>query len=270
MASSEIQPHNVKPQATWNAGGDGYDEISREIASSIDHCVLRVAPRPGECLLDVATGTGWASRRAAQYGAKVTGIDLGPDLIESAKRRAEREHLQIEYAVGDAEKLGFEDASFDIVISTCGVMFCTNPESAARELARVCKKGGRLGLTTWPSDGIVAKMFAVLKPYMAPPPSPAPPSPFAWGSRERVRELLGSMFDLRFEDSVTVGREPSAEAMTEIFFTSYGPTKTLAANLDPDRREKLRREFTEFHAQYKTDLGVQVPRDYLLTIGVRK
>jgi hypothetical protein len=135
---------------------------------------------------------------------------------------------------------------------------------------RVCKKGGRLGLTTWPSDGVVAKMFAVLKPYMAPPPSPAPPSPFAWGSRERIRELLGSTFDLTFEDSVTIGREPSAQVMTDIFFTGYGPTTTLAANLDAHRRQKLRREFTEFHAQYKSDPGVQVPRDYLLTVGVRK
>jgi SAM-dependent methyltransferase len=270
MTNSEIQPHNVKPQATWNAGGAGYDEISREIASSIEHCVFRVTPRANESVLDVATGTGWAARRAKQDGARVTGIDLGPDLILSAKQRAEKEHLQIDYLVGDAEKLPFEDASFDVVISTFGVMFCTSPESAARELARVCKKGGRLGLTTWPSDGVVAKMFAVLKPYMAPPPSPAPPSPFAWGSRERVRELLGSTFDLTFEDSVTIGREPSAEAMTEIFFTGYGPTRTLAANLDADRRQKLRREFTEFHAQYRSDLGVQVPRDYLLTIGVRK
>ena len=216
MASSEIQPHNAKPQATWNAGGDGYDAISREISSSIEHCVFRVAPRPRRApprTLPPALG-GHVACCAAGYGAKVTGVDLGPDLTRiGIKRRAKKEHLPIEYEVGDAEKLRFEDAIFDVVISTCGVMFCSNPENAAKELARVCKKGGRLGLTTWPSDGVVAKMFAVLKPYMAPPPSPAPPSPFAWGSRERVREL--PWIDVRswkFEDAVTLGREPSSEA----------------------------------------------------------
>jgi SAM-dependent methyltransferase len=270
MQVSIIQPHNAKPQATWNAGGSAYEAVSREIASAIEHCVFRVAPRPGEAVLDVATGTGWAARLAARSGANVTGIDLGPDLIEAARRHAEQEHLRVAYEVGDAEKLRFDDASFDVVTSTFGVMFCTDPESAARELARVCKKGGRLGLATWPGDSVVARMFGVLKPYMAPPPSPAPPSPFAWGSRERLRELLGGAFDLKFEEGVTVAREPSAAALTEIFFTGYGPTKVLLASLDPARKEALRRDFTELHAKYGTDLGVQVPRDYLLAVGVRR
>ncbi|MBI3606620.1 MAG: class I SAM-dependent methyltransferase [Nitrospirae bacterium] len=265
-----IQPQNLKMAATWNAGGQHYDRISQTIADSIEHCVNRLAPRSGERVLDVATGTGWTARRVAARGATVTGVDLGLDLIEAAKAAAAEARLNIDFRVGDAEKLPFDDQSFDAVTSTCGVMFVRDPEAAAAELARVCKKGGRLGLTTWPSDGTIAGLFKVMKPYMPEPPSPPPPSPFAWGNPERVKQLLGSAFNLRFETGTTVLREPSGLAVWDIFVAGYGPTKSLAANLAPDRRENLKRDFIAYHAGFKTELGVAMPRDYLVTIGVRK
>jgi SAM-dependent methyltransferase len=265
-----IQPHNVKAAATWNAGGQHYDKISHTIADSIDHCVIRLAPRPGERILDVATGTGWTARRVAARGAAVTGIDLGADLIEAAKSAAADARLKIDFRIGDAEKLAFKDQSFDAIISTCGVMFVRDPQAAAAELARVCRKGGRLGLTTWPADGTIAGLFKVMKPYMPEPPSPPPPSPFEWGNRERVRQLLGSAFDLRFETGTTVLREPSGLAVWELFVAGYGPTKSLAANLEPERRESLKRDFIAYHDGFKTELGVAMPRDYLVTIGIRK
>jgi SAM-dependent methyltransferase len=265
-----IQPQNIKMAATWNAGGQDYERISQTIADSIEHCVIRLAPRLGERVLDVATGTGWTARRVAARGAKVTGVDLGADLIEAAKAAAGEARLNIDFRVGDAEKLPFEDRSFDAVISTCGVMFVRDPQAAATELARVCKKGGRLGLTTWPADGTIAGLFKVMKPYMPAPPSPPPPSPFEWGNPERVKQLLGSAFDLRFETGTTVLREPSGLAVWDIFVAGYGPTKALAANLEPERREKLKQDFIAYHDGFKTDLGVAMPRDYLVTIGVRK
>jgi SAM-dependent methyltransferase len=270
MTTSGIQPQNTKMAATWNAGGQQYERISQTIADSIEHCVHRLNPQRGERVLDVATGTGWTARRAAARGAIVTGVDLGEDLIAAAKTQASEARLAIAFRVGDAEKLPFDDRSFDVVVSTCGVMFVRDPEAAAAELGRVCKKGGRLGLTTWPADGTVAGLFKVMKPYMAAPPPPPPPSPFEWGNPDRVRQLLGSAFELKFEKGTTVLREHSGAAVWDMFVAGYGPTKSLAANLDSERREKLKQDFITFHDGYRSDLGVAMPRDYLVTIGVRK
>ena len=269
-STSSIQPHNEKAASVWNSAGDGYEAVSRGIADSIEHAVLRLDAKPGERVLDLATGTGWTSRLVARCGAKVVGVDLGADLIASARARAEAEGLDVEYRVGDAEALPFADGAFDAVISTCGIMFATRPEAAAAELARVTRKGGRIALTTWTPDGGVFGMFKAMKPYMAPPPSPAPPSPFEWGKVERIRELLGDDFDLKFEPATSFYREPSGEAAWETFSVNYGPTKALAASLDPARLADLRRDFVAFHEGFRTELGVCVPRDYVLTFGVRR
>jgi SAM-dependent methyltransferase len=268
--SASIQPHNQKPASVWNSGGERYEEISRGIADSIEHCVTRLNPQPGERILDLATGTGWTSRIVARRGAKVVGVDLGADLVAAASEHAKAAGLEIEYRVGDAESLPFADGEFDAVISTCGIMFATRPEAAAPELARVCRKGGRIALTTWLSDSNLFKMFLVMKPYMAPPPTPAPPSPFEWGKTERIRELLGRDFDLKFEKGVSYYREPNGEAAWETFSTGYGPTKTLAATLDEGRRDELKRDFIAFHDGFPTDLGICVPREYWVTLGTRQ
>ena len=149
-------------------------------------------------------------------------------------------------------------------------MFATRQEAAAAELARVVRKGGRIALTTWLDDSNVFKMFTVMKRYMPAPPTPAPRSPFEWGRTERIRELLGTTFDLTFEKGVSYYREPSAEAAWETFSTGYGPTRALANSLDTERREALRRDFIAFHEPFATGLGITVPREYWLTIGVRK
>jgi SAM-dependent methyltransferase len=269
MTSGRIQQHNERPAAVWSAGGADYDEISRGIADSIEHCVLRLNPQPGERILDLSTGTGWTSRVVARHGATVTGVDIARDLLDAARANAEAENLRIDYRLGDAEDLPFEDGAFDAVVSTFGIMFASRPDAAAAELARVCRAGGRIALTTWASDGNVLEMFNVMRPYMPPPPSPAPPSPFEWGRPERIRELLGSAFQLRFEKSVSYYREPSGQAAWDTFSTGYGPTRSLAASLDPERREALHEDFIAFHAGFSTELGICVPRDYWLTIGVR-
>lgn len=270
MATEVIQPHNTKVAATWNSGGRHYDGVSATIADSIEHCVIRLAPRAGERVLDVATGTGWTARRVAARGASVVGLDLAADLIEAAKALAAEARLTIDFRVGDAEKLPLDDGSFDAVISTCGVMFVSRPEAAAAELARVCRKGGRLGLTTWTPDGTIVGFFKVMRQHMPAPPTPAPPSPFEWGNPDRVRQLLGSAFDLRFEKGTTVLREPSGEAVWELFVTGFGPTRSLAASLDPAKRDMLKRDFIAYHDGFRNDLGVAMPRDYLVTVGVRK
>ncbi|MBX6743606.1 MAG: class I SAM-dependent methyltransferase [Acetobacteraceae bacterium] len=263
-----IQPHNEKAAATWGSGGADYDLISETIADSIEHVLNRLDIRPGERVLDLATGTGWTARRLAQKGAKVTGVDIGAGVIEAARRLAKQANLEIEFMVGDAEQLDFPAGSFDVITSTCGVMFASRPEAVAGELARVCRQGGRIGLTTWPPEGTIADMFKVMRPYMPAPPNPAPPSPFEWGREERVRELLGNTFDLQFETGTTVLRLPSGEAVWKVFSQGYGPTKTLLQATD--RKEELRRDFIAFHEAHRTPMGIAMPREYLVVIGTRR
>jgi SAM-dependent methyltransferase len=270
IATPAVQPHNQKAAATWGSGGQNYDRISHSISDAIEHCVVRLAPAAGETVLDVATGTGWAARRAAARGARVTGLDLHADLIDAAKALASAQRLNIAFEVGDAEAMPFADKRFDAVISTFGVMFCAKPEIAAAELGRVTRKGGRMALATWAVDGTVTGLFRTMKPYMAAPAGTPPPSPFAWGSTERVRELFGSTFDLRFETGTTTLRKPSGQAVWDLFVESYGPTKMLAASLDAERRKSLQRDFAAFHDGFRSELGVAMPRDYLITVGVRK
>jgi ubiquinone/menaquinone biosynthesis C-methylase UbiE len=270
MNVSAIQSHNERPAAVWSSGGAHYDQISRGIADSIEHCVLRLAPKRGERILDLATGTGWTSRAVARRGATVTGVDIAADLVAAARERAGAEGLGIDYRTGDAEKLPFADGEFDAVVSTCGIMFASRPEAAAAEVARVVRKGGRVAITTWLPDSNLFKMFMVMKPYMPAPPNPAPPSPFAWGTAERVRELMGSAFALQFERGTSFYREPSGEAAWSTFSTGYGPTKALAGSLDDARRAELRRDFIAFHDGFATELGICVPREYLLSVGVRR
>lgn len=265
-----IQQHNERPAAVWNAGGKEYDRISGGIADAIEHCVMRLAPQPGERILDLSTGTGWTSRAVSRRGSRVTGVDIAAQLLDAARAKAEAERLSIDYQVGDAESLHFADGEFDAVISTFGVMFATRPEAAAAEMARVCRPGGRIALATWAFDGSVRHMFDVMRRYMPAAPSPAPRSPFEWGRTERIDELLGRDFDLRYEHGVSYYREPSGEAAWDTFSTGYGPTKVLAMSLDTDRRGALRDDFIGFHAGFPTDLGICVPREYWVSLGVRR
>lgn len=265
-----IEPHNIRAAAVWSRGGTGYDEISRGIADALEHTVLRLDPRGGERILDLATGTGWTSRLVARRGATVIGADIAEGLLDAARARAAAEALPIDYRVADAEHLPFADGEFDAVISTFGVMFAGRPEAAAEEIARVVRPGGRVALSTWSPDGHVFGMFKVMRAYMPAPPEPPPPSPFAWGSVARLTELFGRAFDLRFEGGMSFYREPNAAAAWDTFSTGYGPTRILAEGLDASRRESLREDFVRFHAGFENDLGICVPREYVVTLGLRR
>ncbi len=257
------QRHSV----VWGTGP--YERISATIADLQDELVDRLEPAPGVRWLDVATGTGEVAKRAARAGAEVVGLDLAPALVETAKREAEAEGLDIRYDVGDAEALHYEDASFDVVSSSCGVMFAPDHAAVARELARVTRPGGRLGLACWRPEGTLGDMFRVMAAY-APPPPPGVGSPFDWGREDNVTALLGETFDLDFVSLDSVLVAPSAEDVWELFATCYGPTKTLADSLEEERREGLRRDFVELHARYEDEEGVRMPRAYLLTLGTRR
>ena len=262
MAFEELKE---RQSVVWGTGP--YQRVTETIADIHENVVTRLAPAPGDKWLDLACGTGAVAERAAAAGADVTGIDLAPVLIETAKERAQGLGLEIDYAVGDAENLDVADASFDKVSSTCGIMFTPDHEATARELARVTKPGGQIGLANWTPTGGLAKMFAVMAPYM---PAKPPSSPFAWGDEEHVRELLGEAFELELSEHVSTLKVASGEEYWELFSTSYGPTKTLADSLG-ERREELHRDWVDFFEQnYRADGEIAHTREYLLVLGTRR
>lgn len=258
-----IQAHNQKAAATWDAAATDYEKVSLHLGDAIDHAIGRLAPRAGERILDIGTGTGLAARRLAALGARATGIDLGAELIETARTLAPA----VDFRVADAEQLPFDEGAFDGAISTFGIMFVNRPESAATELARVVRPGGRIALVSWTPESTIARKVAIHRAYL--PPSSSP-SPFEWGKPDGVRRLLGAAFDLKFETGTTVLRLASSDEAWDLFVRGYGPTRTLAESLSEDRRQAFRRDFLGYYDAYRTELGIAVPREYLLAVGVRR
>ena len=263
MAFEELKQ---RQSVMW--GNGSYQRITDTLVDIHELVLERLAPQPEERWLDLACGTGAMAERAAGAGADVVGVDLAPVLIETAKERAREQGLDIDYRVGDCERLqGIDDASVDVVSSTCGIMFAPDHEATASELARVVRPGGRIGLANWTPEGGLGRMFKMMAPFQ---PAPPPSSPFDWGDEERVGELLGEEFDLEIEEHTSTLRVPSGEAYWELFSTSYGPTKMLADSLG-ERREELQRAWVEFfESNYREDGEIAHTREYLLVVGERR
>jgi ubiquinone/menaquinone biosynthesis C-methylase UbiE len=263
MAYEELKQ---KQSVMWGSGP--YEKVTETIADIHELVVERLRPTAGERWLDLACGTGAVAELAARAGAKVTGVDLAPLLLKTARDRAKQLGLEIDYRVGDCERLdGIADEAFDIVSSTCGIMFAPDHEATARQLARVLKRGGRLGLANWTPEGGLGKMFRMMAPFQ---PAAPPSNPFDWGRQERVRELLGEAFDLQFETHVSTFRTSSGEEYWEIFSEHYGPTKTLADSLGA-RREELHQAWVGFFEDnYRQGKEIAHDREWLLVYGTRR
>jgi SAM-dependent methyltransferase len=251
----------------WGSGP--YQGITETVPDIHRGVIERLDPQPGQRLLDLATGTGAVAELAAATGAEVVGVDIAPALIEQAKERAAERGLDIDYHVDDVEALDLEDASFDLVASTCGVMFAPDHQSVARELARVTKLGGRIALACWAPDSGPAQMFKILSRFQPAPP-PGVGNQFDWGREAYVSDLLGQAFELEFVPSDSVLEADSGESVWQLFSTEFGPIKTLADSLDDKEREQLRREFVELHERSRTNGGIAFSRPYLLTLGTRR
>ena len=263
MAFEELKQ---RQSVMWGSGP--YQRVTETLADLHDLLLQRLNPKPGERWLDLACGTGAMAERAARTGAQVTGVDLAPALIEQARQRASAAGLEIDYRVGDCERLeGIADGSFDVLSSTCGIMFAPDHAATAQQLGRVLKPGGRLGLANWTPEGGLGRMFKMMAPFVATPP---PSSPFDWGKEGRVRELLGGEFDLEMERHVSMFRTGSGEEYWEIFSNDYGPTKTLADSLGP-RREEFHQTWVEFFEQnYRQGGEIAHDREWLLVLGMRR
>jgi SAM-dependent methyltransferase len=251
----------------WSSGP--YEPIVRVTAEIHTRLVDALEPQPGERVLDVATGTGAVALLAAEAGAVVAGVDFARDLVERARDKAEIWGLDIEFEVGDAEALPYEDDSFDVVCSSFGTQFAPDHAAVARELARVCRSGGRLGLACWTPTSGVADLFAVMRPF-SPPPVAGVGDLFDWGRPEYVRELLGADFELTIDVLDSPLYAPSGEDVWQRFVTAFGPTRTLAASLEPDRLSELHDAWVTLLERCRRNDEIVQSRTYLLITGTRR
>ena len=182
-----------RARATWTAGD--WDTCARLIEPVGAVVLDRVDLRPGLDLLDVGTGTGGnVAIPAARGGAKVVGLDIAPELLERARRRAAEAGVEVEWIEGDAQELPFEDESFDRVVSTFGAMFAPDHARAAAELVRVCRKGGRVAMTTWANEGFSAGLFKLSGSFLPPPPEGVQPPPLPLERLQALRNNVAGSY----------------------------------------------------------------------------
>ena len=258
-----------RQQKTWTSGN--YAMVGNLLVAIGERLCEAVDPRAGDRVLDVATGSGNTALSAARCFCEVTAIDYVPELIEQAKSRARAERLEVSFEVGDAENLPYPDASFDVVLSTLGVMFAPDQEKAAGEMLRVCRSGGKIGLANWTPDGFIGNMFRTMGKHVAPPPGIKPPP--LWGTEERVRELFGEgISSLEATRKSYAWRYPSAGSFVEYFRDYYGPTLKAFESLDEGGKEALARDLEELMEEWNTsgDETLVVPSEYLEVVAVRR
>ncbi len=259
-----------RARTTWAAGD--FDTIARRILAVGTDLVDRVDPQPGERVLDVACGTGNATIPAAKSGAETVGLDITPELLEDARRNAADAGVEIEWVEGDAQDLPFEDASFDVILSTFGNMFAPDHRATAHEIARVVKPGGRFGLACWRPDGTIGRMFATVAKYAPPPPEGFQPPPL-WGVRDHVTELFeGTGVELNFTDGLVHWHYDSVDEVMDEFPDKFGPTVMLRRAIEPEG--KWPEFLVELRAYYEDisreeDGGITYPGEYLITEGTK-
>lgn len=256
-----------KAHTTWASGN--FDEIAKLIWEVGPRLVDRVGVGAGQDVLDIAAGTGNAAIPAAEQGAAVTASDLTPELFVAGRANADAAGVEIEWVEADAEALPFADASFDIVLSTFGIMFAPRHEVAAAEALRVLRPGGRFGFACWKPDGAIGEFFQTVGRHMPPPPEGFLPPP-AWGTREHCREIFGSGATLEFFDDDVDQVFDSPEHALELFSERFGPVVMAKAALEPEGRwEPLRDELLEMYERNcdPVDGGVAMRAEYLTIIG---
>jgi len=251
-----------KQQAAW-ASGD-YAVIGTTLQIVGESLCEALDLRAGQRVLDVAAGNGNATLAAARRWCDVVSTDYVGALLERARARASAEGLAVQFEQADAENLQFEDGAFDVVLSTFGVMFTPNQEKAAAELARVCKRGGKIGLANWTPASFIGELFKVMGRYIPPAPGVKPPS--LWGTEERLRELFGTCIAaLQAPRRNYIFRYRSPKHWLDTFRTYYGPIHKAFAALDAGKQESLAEDLLGLAQRFNTanDGSMVVPGEYL-------
>jgi len=265
---SELASLKAKLKATWMSGD--FDKIAQVIAAGGAEFIARLQLAPGARALDLACGTGNLSLTAARAGAVVTGVDIAPNLLATARARAEAEGVNIQYDEGDAEALPYADAAFDEVVTMFGAMFAPQPQLVATEMTRVCHPGGRLAMANWTPAGFIGQMFKVTGQHVPPPPMP---SPLLWGDEATVGERLRDGFtDLRcVRRELTMAFPMAPPDAVEFFRTWYGPTQRAFAALDEAGQAALRRDLERLWTEhnYATDGTTRIAAEYLEVTATR-
>jgi SAM-dependent methyltransferase len=265
-APPDLAAIKSRQQAMWASGdfaviGTTLQIVGETICEAVDL-------RAGERVLDVAAGNGNATLAAARRFAEVTSTDYVPALLDGGRRRADAEVFAIRFEFADAEALPYEAASFDVVVSTFGVMFAPDHKKAASELLRVCRPGGRIGLANWTPEGFIGKLFRVVGRYIPPPAGLQ--SPALWGTPAHLRALFG---DVRLEH---VSRDfnfryRSPEHFVEVFRTFYGPVHKAFAALDDAGKAGLEADMLALLREFDRggSAGLVVPSEYLEIVITR-
>ena len=258
-----------RQQKAWSAGDYGKVGVTLSVIAEL--LAETVDLYPGQSVLDVACGNGNTSLAAARRFCDVVGIDYVSMLLDEGRQRAQAEGLMVDFREGDAENLPFPDGSFDVVLSSIGVIFAPDQEKAAAELMRVCKPGGKIGMANWVPDGYVGDLFKTMGKHVPPPPGLKPP--FRWGTEEGLRELFGDgTGSLLTRRRTFVWRFPSARHHVEFMRGYYGPLQKAFEALDESGQKALEEDLISLVEHYnRSENGTAVwPADYLEVVVARR
>lgn len=268
-AAATLNAVKARQQQAWSMGDYGVVGTTLQIVGE-DLCEA-LDLRAGARVIDIAGGNGNASLAAARRWCDVVCTDYVGALLDAARERARAENLPMAFQVADAESLPFDDASFDVVISTFGVMFTPDQERAASELVRVCRPGGRIGLANWTPDGFIGQVFKLIGRWMPPPHGVA--SPASWGEHERITEMFGHHTSgIRTAQRNFNFRYRSPQHWIKVFRTFYGPINTLYEALDGQGQAELTEELMTMllHWNRANDGTLVLPSKYLeVTMGLK-
>jgi len=259
----------ARQQGAWSSGdyavvGTTLQIVGEELCEALDL-------RAGQKVLDVAAGNGNVSLAAARRWCDVVATDYVPALLARARERAAAEGLEIEFREADAEALPFQDSSFDVVVSTFGVMFTPDQDKAAAELIRVCRPGGKIGLANWTPEGFIGQLFKTIGKHLPPPAGVK--SPALWGTRAHIAEMFEPhASSIKAEPRNFVFRYRSPEHWLQVFKTYYGPLLKAFAALEPAAQSALTTNLFALIGQCNRsgDGSMVVPSEYLEIVITRR
>jgi ubiquinone/menaquinone biosynthesis C-methylase UbiE len=268
-SNPELEAIKSKQQITWSSGDFGIIGTTLQIVG--ESLCEAVDLRAGSRVLDVAAGNGNCSLAAARRWCDVTSTDYVPALLEDGRRRAAGERLPMTFQEADAEALPFENESFDVVLSSFGVMFVPDHARAAAELIRVCRPGGKIGLANWTPRGFIGKLFGVIGKHVPPPPALTPPS--RWGVEDYLDQLFrNSASDIHTTRRDFVFRYKSPEHWIDVFRTWYGPVHKAFAGLSAEKQLQLDADLHALISDFNTsgDSTAVIPGEYLEVVVTKR